>query len=190
MRCAASLPFAAILGCLLAACAGLPPAPSKTTAIAIDEPFAVDGRLSARQGNQAIVAHFTWTHSGPRDEFVVATPLGQTLAELDGDASVPRVEVRMADGRRDDARDWTELTSRAVGFALPVSWLAAWIRGAPHADGSHAVELDTTGRASVLRQSGWEVVYSYADEAARRPSRLRLAYPDVEIAIVVDRWRR
>lgn len=148
----------------------------------------VDGRLSARQGTQAIAAHFTWTHAAPRDQFVVASSLGQTIAELEGDDSIPRVEVRMADGRRDDARDWSELTSRAVGFALPVSWLAAWIRGSPHANAPHAVELDASGRTSLLRQNGWEVVYAYADATARRPSRLRLAYPDVEITIVVDRW--
>jgi outer membrane lipoprotein LolB len=95
----------------------------------------------------------------------------------------------MADGRRDEAADWSELTARTVGFALPVSWLAAWIRGAPHAAAPHTIERDATGRASLLRQSGWEVVYSYADDSSR-PARVRLAYHDVEIAIVVDRWQR
>lgn len=158
--------------------------------VAVDAPFAIEGRLSARQGTQAIAVHFAWTHAAPRDELVVATPLGQTLAELDGDTSVPRVAVRMADGRRDDARDWSELTARTLGVALPVTWLAAWVRGTPHADAPHAAEFDATGRVSVLRQNGWEIVYAYADEASRLPSRLRIAYPDIAIAIAVDRWRR
>ena len=83
-----------------------------------------------------------------------------------------------------------ESDGRAVGFALPVDWLAAWVRGAPHGDGPHAAVLDAAGRVSVLRQNGWEIVYAYADADARRPSRLRLAYPEVEVAIVIDRWRQ
>lgn len=184
---AAWLPLVAVLGGVLAACASLPP----TTIVAATEgPFGIDGRLSARQGANAIAAHFAWTHAAPRDELVVATPLGQTIAELYGDASIPRVEVRMADGRREAARDWAELTARTIGVALPVTWLAAWVRGAPHGDAPHSVEVDATGRASVLRQNGWEVVYTYADETSRDPSRLHLAYPDLEIAIAIDRWRR
>jgi outer membrane lipoprotein LolB len=165
-------------------------AESLTMAPAPSTPFALEGRLSARQGTQGFAAHFAWTHVPPRDELVVQTPLGQGIAELDGDTSVPRVVVRMADGRRDDARDWGELTARTLGVALPVTWLAAWVRGAPHADAPHSAEVDAMARASVLRQNGWEIVYAYADETSRLPSRLRLAYPDIAIAIVVDRWRR
>jgi outer membrane biogenesis lipoprotein LolB len=73
--------------------------------------------------------------------------------------------------------------------ALPVAWLAAWVRGAPHADAPHSAEVDAMARASVLRQNGWEIVYAYADETSRLPSGLRLAYSDIAIAIVVDRWR-
>jgi outer membrane lipoprotein LolB len=189
MRRAASHAIVAILGTAVAACATVAPPSDWQAPIAADAPFGVDGRLSARQGTQAITAHFAWDHAEARDRFVVSTPFGQTLAELDGDASVPRVEVRLSDGRRDEARDWSELTARALGFALPVAWLAAWVRGAPHADAAHTAEVDAAGRASVLRQGGWEIVYAYADDAARRPSRLGVSYPDVAIAIVIDRWR-
>jgi len=189
MRRAASLPLLAVAGLLVAACASLPPGSSTMAPIAVDAPFALEGRLSARQGTQGFAAHFAWAHLPPRDELVVQTPLGQGIAELDGDTSVPQVVVRMADGRRDEARDWGELTARTLGVALPVTWLAAWVRGAPHADAPHSAEVDAMARTSVLRQNGWEIVYAYADESTRLPSRLRLAYPDIEIAIVVDRWR-
>jgi outer membrane lipoprotein LolB len=190
MRRAASQPLLAVAGLLLAACVGLPPSSVTTVPVAIEAPFSIDGRLSARQGTRAITAHFAWTHAAPRDELAVATPLGQTIAELDGDTSVPRVAVRMADGRRDDARDWSELTARILGVGLPVTSLAAWVRGAPHAEAPHSAEVDAKGRASVLRQNGWEIVYGYADETSGLPSRLRLVYADIDITIVVDRWRR
>ena len=52
-------------------------APSKLGPV--DQPFAIDGRMSARRGNDAVAVSFAWTHSPPRDELVVTTPLGGAL---------------------------------------------------------------------------------------------------------------
>ena len=176
---------------LVAACAGTPPGtrrPAPEFAFA-DPPYAVDGRLSARHAGDAVAVHFAWRHDPPRDELIVTTPLGQTVAELSGDTAAGRVEVRMADGRRAQASDWPTLTERALGFPLPVSGLAAWIRAEPRRGSAYSVEADAEGRVAVLRQDGWEVVYTYADAAARRPARLFLSYPDVEVRVVIDAWR-
>lgn len=184
----AALGFA--LGILVAACAEAPRVPGKEVAFApADEPFAVDGRFSARQGTNAVTAKFSWAHRPPKDELSVATPLGQAVAELEGDAAVGRVEVRTADGRRDEAADWTTLTERALGYRLPVAGLAAWIRAVPMPGSPYTVETDAEGRVALLRQTGWEIVYDYADATARRPMRYRITYPDLEIRMVIDSWR-
>jgi outer membrane lipoprotein LolB len=175
---------------LLGACAEVPRMPAADLAFApADEPFAVDGRLSARQGANAITANFSWKHLPPKDELSVATPLGQAVAELEGDTVTGRVEVRTADGRRDEAPDWTTLTERALGYRLPVTALAAWIRAVPVPDAPYTVEADAEGRVKLLRQTGWEIVYDYADASARRPMRYRITYPDLEIRMVIDSWR-
>ena len=184
----ASLPLVAALALVVAACASTPVLPPLTFSSAIDQPFAIDGRLSARRGKEAVALAFVWSHAATRDEFVVTTPLGQAVAELSSDALTHRVEVRTADGRRDEASDWSILTERVVGFPLPVGGLAWWARGVAHADAPHSVEMDGAGRASVLRQDGCEIVYSYADDSAQLPSRLGLTCRDVEIRIVIDRW--
>jgi outer membrane lipoprotein LolB len=156
--------------------------------IAGDAPFAIDGRLSARHGREAIAISFSWTHAPPRDDLVVSTPLGQAVAELSGDASVKRVELRTADGRREVASDWGALTERAVGVALPVEGLAAWAQAAPRASAPHSIEADASGRTGVLRQDGCEIVYAYADDSTRRPSGIRVACHDLEMRIAIDRW--
>ena len=179
-------PLVAALALLLAACAGVPPAPLP---IPTDAPFAIEGRLSAHRGNDAVAVTFAWSHAPPRDALVVSNPLGQTVAELTGDVSIPRVEMVAADGRRDAAADWPTLTERAIGFPLPVEGLAAWAQGAPRAGAPHTVEIDGAGRTGVLRQDGCEIDYSYRDEAARRPSLLRVTCHDLELRIVIDRWR-
>lgn len=179
---------AAFLLCLLSACAGLPPTPAaRPGAVVADAPFAVDGRLSAKRGGEAMSASFSWTHAPPRDELAVTTPLGQDVAQISGDGRA--VAVVLADGRTETAADWPTLTERALGYALPVAGLAAWIRGGAHAGSPATVEPDAAGRPGVLRQDGWEIVYDYADTASTTPKSLRLVYGDLEVRIVVDRWR-
>jgi outer membrane lipoprotein LolB len=180
---------AAALGVALASCASVAPPPPRLAPAATDAAFAVDGRLSARRGREALAVSFAWTHAPPKDDFVVSTPLGQTVAELAGDASIPRVEMRGADGRRDAAADWTTLTERALGISLPVDGLGPWAQGVPRAGTAHAVERDAVGRADVLRQDGCEIVYAYPDTSTLRPSGLRIACGELEMRVVIDRWR-
>ena len=182
-------PLLAGLLLVLAACASVPVAPPAGTLSTSDQPFAIDGRLSARRGSYAVTVSFAWTHTSPRDALVVTTPLGQAVAEITSDASVPLAEMRMADGRHVEASDWSRLTERVIGFPLPVEGLAWWVRGTARAEAPHSAEFDASGRLDVLRQDGCEIVYGYADDSMRRPSRLRLVCNDLELRIVIDRWR-
>ena len=177
---------------VLAGCAEITRAPESATgdAAAVAAPFEAEGRLSARRGADAVSGQFTWMHDGARDRIALATPLGQTIARLDGDAAGVRVEA--ADGRVATAPAWDELSANALGFPLPVSGLAAWLRGLSRAGSPSTVERDAEGRPVLLRQDGWEVVYAYTDAAALRASRLTLRYPGgepVELRVVVDQWK-
>lgn len=182
---------ALLAGVLAAACTTLPPAGPQAPLDTADAPFTIDGRISARRGDAGVAGHFSWTHDSGHDAIDLATPLGQTLAKLAGDAR--EVRVQLQDGRVESAATWSALTAEAFGVTIPVEGLASWVRGAPRAGTPYSVERDRTGRVAVLRQDGWEVVYAYADDAARRPLRLTLAYPGadaIEVRVVVDDWGR
>ena len=74
-------------------------------------------------------------------------------------------------------RDWDDMTARVLGVPVPVQGLAAWLRGAVarhHAEQRRARRAGPHQRAA---QDGWEIVYAYADDAARAPARLTLRYP-------------
>ena len=116
---------------------------------------------------------------------MLSTPLGAALARLEGNAS--EVRLALADGRTETAGGWQALTARVLGAPVPVRGLAWWVRGSPHPFSAHSAERDAQTRLSVLRQDGWEIVYDYAGEAPRA-SRLRLAYPDTEVRLVLDAW--
>lgn len=175
----------AALAALAAAGCATRPAVRADFAPAPDAAFTLAGRLSARQGDQGVAAGFRWTHAPGRDELVLATPMGTALARLEGSAAGVRVDL--GNGRVEEAPDWESLTARALGAPLPVRGLAWWVRASPHPGSAYAAEADAAGRLAVLRQDGWSVVYAYRD-AARLPLRLVLAYPDVEVRLVVDDW--
>jgi len=184
VRRTAALAFVALV---LAGCATSPAlvAPIRPEG---DAPFAIEGRLLARHGSDALTANFQWTHAPPIDALVVTTPMGQGIAEIRGDASARRVEVRGANGLTDEAPDWSTLTERALGAPVPVDGLAVWMQGLALPATPHTQERDAAGRVAQLRQDGWQVVFDYPDASATRPARVRLTRADIEVRIVVDRW--
>ena len=177
----------AALALALAGCVSVPLAPTQTLPSRADEPFGIEGRLSARRGNDAVSVSFVWKHAPPRDDFTVTTPLGAAVAELSGDSSAQRVEVRAADGRTDTANNWSALTERFVGFPLPVEGLAFWVQGSPRPGASQTAEVDAAGRLIVLRQDGCEIVYSYAEgPSSQWPKQLRMTCNELDLRIVID----
>ena len=152
--------------------------------------YEIAGRLSVRHDADAFAASFHWSHAGDRDELDLASPLGQTVARLIGDTR--GVLLQTPDGKVETATDWTTLTSRGLGWALPVEGLAFWIQGAPRKGAPFTAEAGADGAPGVLRQDGWTIVYqAFAKDAAgvSRPARMTLDYPGVELRLVIDAWQ-
>lgn len=164
--------------------------PAPAGAVAARVAFELMGRLSARHGNDALAANFRWTHERERDELDFSSPLGQTIVRLSGDASGVRLQT--PDGRVETASDWESLTTRALGWPLPVEGLAFWIQGLSRPGAPATVEPGSNGLPAALRQDGWSIAYQAFErgtDGVSRPQRLTLDYPEVELRIAVDSWR-
>lgn len=182
---AALLLCAALLGC--ASKAGRSDA--NVTFPPVKATYDLTGRLSARHGTDALSANFRWHHDKDSDELELASPLGQTIAQLSGSPS--GVTLRTADGRIESAGDWQTLTMRGLGWPLPVAGLSQWVQGVPREGAPFAVEAEDSGAPGILRQDGWTVAYNAvaADpDGVPRPSRMTLSYADVELKLVIDSW--
>jgi outer membrane lipoprotein LolB len=185
--CGIALTFAMLV---LSGCTTAPLRPAQPVVAAADQPFAIDGRLSAKRGSEGAAANFAWNHDIGRDRIDLSSPFGQVYARVDGRSD--RVQVERPGGLSETYPDWKSMTVALLGAPVPLDELAWWIRGAARAGSAASVESDAQGRVVVLRQQAWEIVYAYPDDTpSARPSRVVLKYPDadpVEVRVVVDRW--
>jgi outer membrane lipoprotein LolB len=174
---------ASVLRCalvlLLAACAQL------ETQAPADQVFELSGRIAARQGQEAFTGNLSWRHAGSVDELLVTSPLGQGVARIvrTGDSVV----LTTAEPREYRAADVESLTEQALGFRLPLKGLADWVRARAAPGAAAKVEKGGDGRIASIEQSGWRI--EYLEYAGHLPSRLRLAFPGIDLRLAISEWK-
>jgi outer membrane lipoprotein LolB len=157
---------------LLAGCATSPPLhplPPRPAADAITA-FAFYGRLAVRQGESRHHMKIDWRHTAARDDILLATPLGQGVAEIVRDAVGAR--LTLADKRSFTADDWGMLAEQVFGFRLPLSATSRWLLGTP---------ADAEGwRMRVIERE------SEAPDAL--PTVIELERDDIHVRLKIDEW--
>lgn len=153
----------------LAGCAAAPVMTSRPTAADIEQ-FALTGRLALRLAERRHHVNIDWRHTPHDDNILLATPLGQGVAELVRDASGAR--LTLADGRRHVAEDWNALAQEMFGVTLPLDGATRWLLG----------DLTDTG--------GWRVVILDREHGAPDglPTLIELKRDDIEVRLKIDEW--
>ena len=150
-----------------------------------DVEFDLSGRLAARYGSEAFSANIAWRHAASADEMLITSPLGAGVARIvrEGESIV----LTTAEPREYRARDAEALTEEVLGFRLPLSGLADWVRGRPSAGAAPKVDYDEQGRLRSLEQRGWTIEYQAYE--GKLPSRMRLTYPQIELRLAISEWK-
>jgi len=177
----ASFALAAGFACL-AGCSSLPGvlAPESLTS-----GFELLGRVSVRHGEEAATVNVQWRHLVASDDLLITNAIGQGVARIT--RSDAEVTLEMADARRFRAVDAESLTEQVLGWRLPLSGLADWLRARPVPGHESRTIVDAEGRLQHLEQDEWQIDYQeYRDS---RPLRMRLSRPSLELRLIVDSWR-
>jgi len=163
---------------LLGACAQL------ETGVPQDVQFHLSGRLAVRYGTEAFSGNLAWRHAGSSDELLITSSLGAGVARLvrEGHSTV----LTTAEPREYRGRDPQALTQEVLGFRLPVTGLADWVRGRASA-GEAKAQYGDDGRLRALEQSGWRIEYLEYEHGL--PSRMRLVYPGIELRLAISQWK-
>lgn len=154
---------------LLAGCAANPVLPTRPASERISQ-FAFSGRLAVRQGETNHHVRIDWRHVPERDEILLATPLGQGLAQIERDAAGAR--LLLADRRRIEAADWASLAEQAFGFRLPLQASARWLLGET---------VDTEGWRIEVRERE-------SADATALPTLIELERDDISVRLKIDEW--
>lgn len=150
---------------LLAACAGI-----ERSAIEQAD-FDLSGRIAVRYRDESFSGNLAWRHARGADEMLISTALGQGVARITRDGEA--VTLTTAEPREYKATDVEALTEQVLGFRVPLQGLALWVRGLP---------------APELEARGWKVEYQAHDEQ-RRPTRMRVTYPGLELRLAISKWQ-
>lgn len=179
------MPRFLLLTLLLTGCAAAPVAVQRPPQA--DAPFAFNGRVAVRQGEQRDSAGMRWVHSAAADDILLLAPLGQTMARIRRDDGEATLE---ASGKHYTAQDMESLMQQVLGWQLPLSGLRYWVTALPSPDGESRIERDANGHVSLLRQQGWEISYTrYAAESGDAlPLRLKLQREGMEVLLLIDEW--
>ncbi|MBB3183573.1 outer membrane lipoprotein LolB [Halomonas fontilapidosi] len=183
---------------LLAGCAGRVPAPEVERAagqwqaqaerLAELDTWVLVGKVGLRTPEESTSANLDWSQHPHYYRLLISGPFGSGRSTLEGREG--RFSMNTPDGRW-EAETPEALMEQQLGWSLPVSALADWIRGLPAEDTPHRLEKDALGFPQRLEQDGWEITYRDWMRVADLwlPRRLVMTYDDLRVTLVVTDWR-
>lgn len=177
--------LAAVMMVLLVSCASLPTLLPPHAAVE----FELEGRAAVRYGSEGGSTRIIWRHGFNSDDVQINGPLGQGVARISRNDTL--VVLRTAEGQEFRAADAESLTESVLGWRLPLTGLADWVRGRPVANRPARMERDSQGRVSEIFQDEWQINYPAWNDAV--PARINLVREGekgrIELRLVIDRWK-
>lgn len=155
--------------------------------------FSLNGRVRLNAGEQSVMPSVNWEQQRDVTKVRLSSLLGTGGVQLEYSPARLQLtagrDVKLVDG---DAQ--AELV-RQIGFAPPFESLRYWILGIPAPGPVASTAFDEAGLLQQLEQQGWKITYQRyvtvesAMGAARLPALLIASRDDLQLRLVVDRWR-
>ena len=82
------------------------------------------------------------------------------------------------------------LIETALGFPLPVTHLAYWIKGLPAPDQTFQIEFNQQGLPSTLKQHHWQLHFSkyHFEQGIPLPGKIKLERNNTRIILAIKKW--
>ncbi|RON91061.1 lipoprotein localization factor LolB [Pseudomonas chlororaphis] len=149
----------------------------------------INGKIGIRAPKDSGSGTLFWLQRQDYYDIRLSGPLGRGAARLTGRPG--KVALEVANQGRYEAPTPEALLEEQLGWNLPVSHLAWWVRGLPAPDSRSRLTLDGDSRLSNLEQDNWQVEYlSYAQQSGYwLPERIKLHGRDLDVTLVIKEWQ-
>ncbi|WP_339547503.1 lipoprotein insertase outer membrane protein LolB [Pseudomonas sp. RA_35y_Pfl2_P32] len=149
----------------------------------------IDGKIGIRAPKDSGSGTLFWLQRQDYYDIRLSGPLGRGAARLTGRPGDVSLEV--ANQGRYSAASPETLLEEQMGWKLPVSNLAWWVRGLPAPSSKSRLSLDADSRLASLEQDGWQVQYSaYTQQNGYwLPERIKLHGTNLDVTLVIKAWQ-
>ncbi|MEX2353360.1 MAG: lipoprotein insertase outer membrane protein LolB [Gammaproteobacteria bacterium] len=147
------------------------------------------GRMSVRMEQEGWSAGLHWQQGMDDFNLRVIAPFGRGTVEISGNND--KVSLRTAENEIFEDDDVDLLLRHKLGWDIPVSALAYWVKGQPEPHKPQdALTSDTRGRVSELQQAGWLISYErYTNsQGYDLPSLITLQREGIRLRLNISRW--
>lgn len=182
----------AIAVSLLAGCStwrGVEREESASTDVSEPKVFNLSGRISFKQGKEAVFGNLRWHHANPEHQITLLSPVGTTVASLVGDGT--GFTLTTSDQREFHSTDADALVLQVLGWRIPVNGMQHWVLGRAVPERPASFMRDQNQRLSHLEQDDWNIDYSDYRRLSSvyLPGRIVMKRDDIEIRLFVDTWK-
>lgn len=154
----------------------------------------LNGKLGIRTAEESGSASLKWVQQTASYQLNLAGPLGQKRMIISGQPGKVRLEQTGEPAQ--EAKTPEALIKKQLGWTLPVTQLAYWVRGVPAPKGRITrLEQNDAGLIAQLQQGDWLITYSnYRDQAFNGktlalPGKITAEYQDVRLILAIRQWQ-
>ena len=168
---------------LLGGCSTFSPTLLRPAHVTALDHFKLAGRISVSANGTNSYGNFEWQRVATQDTLALTTPLGQTVALIQRDASGITLT---ANTQTRHAENVEQLTEDMLGWPLPLDNLSWWISGTP------APNSPSQMRAQGFEQNGWQIDYRQwqSGPSGVRPGVVMLERANLSIRIAINNWEQ
>lgn len=152
------------------------------------------GKLGVRTPSDSGSASLKWAQQAARYQLNLSGPLGQKRVIITG--APGRVQLEQSGEPALQAKTPEALIKKQLGWTLPVTQLAYWVRGIPAPSGRITqLTQNDQGLIAQLHQGNWSLTYSnYSDQLVdgqtiALPGKVTAEYGEVRLVLAIRQWR-
>lgn len=148
----------------------------------------IAGNIGIIYSNSSDVASFDWQKNKANYEINLHSPMNLKSARVVGDDV--SVTLDLGKNQRSIAETPEKLLKKELGWKLPVTNLAYWIKGLPAPQTQKQTLLDKFNHLATLKQNDWSIRYMdfTSVNSIDLPSKIYLQNQNIKIKIIIKKW--